>query len=414
MFTNHSPTGPQVNMQEQTMAETSEFRSALDAGEGILRLVPCWVPRIIEVPGGRLRLDARDTYALGVHRGGLNERWFASTTRANNGPATPHDEGLSYAAVGSGRVQLRELIAEHGDELLGADVMRTQGGWNVLAKFFDNRRPIPHHMHPRDEHARLVGQKGKYEGYFFPPQYNHITHSFPCTFMGLEPGTTKDDVRRCLERWNEGDNGILYHSRAYKTEIGTSWQIDAGILHAPGTLLTYEVQVNTDVMAAFQSMVEGHAIPWNAVIRDVPAEHKQDLDFIIGLLDWDANVDPEFARHRRFFPSPVRDEAEMAEAGYSEKRIAHSPGRYSATELTILPGRSTVLRDPAAYGVIVVQGYGAVGPLEVETPSVIRYGEQTKDELFVSAPAARNGVRIANRSDREPLVLLKHFGPEGS
>ena len=61
--------------------------------------------------------------------------------------------------------------------------------------------------------------------------------------MGLEPGTTKADVRRCLENWNKGDNGILYLSRAYRLEPGTGWQIDPGILHAPGSLVTYEPQV---------------------------------------------------------------------------------------------------------------------------------------------------------------------------
>jgi hypothetical protein len=35
----------------------------------------------------------------------------------------------------------------------------------------------------------------------------------------------------------------------------------------------------------------------------------------------------------------------------------------------------------------------------------------TKDELFVSAAAASNGVTLVNRSDSENLVLLKHFGP---
>ena len=98
------------------MSDASEFRTALQASDGILRLVPCWVPRIVEVPGGRLRLDARDTYALGVHRGGLNERWFASTTNANNGPLTAPDEGLSYALIGNRRVQLKDLIADHGDQ----------------------------------------------------------------------------------------------------------------------------------------------------------------------------------------------------------------------------------------------------------------------------------------------------------
>ncbi len=73
--------------------------------------------------------------------------------------------------------------------------MAQHGGWNFLCKFFDNLGPIPHHMHQMDEHAAKVGQKGKPEAYYFPPQYNFTENNFPHTFMGLEPGTTKDDVR---------------------------------------------------------------------------------------------------------------------------------------------------------------------------------------------------------------------------
>ena len=87
---------------------------------------------------------------------------------------------------------------------IGADVMSKQGGWNILCKFFDNMGPIPHHMHQSDAHAKLVGRKGKPEAYYFPPQYNQLENNFPYTFMGLEPGTTKDDVRRCLENWSTG------------------------------------------------------------------------------------------------------------------------------------------------------------------------------------------------------------------
>jgi hypothetical protein len=35
----------------------------------------------------------------------------------------------------------------------------------------------------------------------------------------------------------------------------------------------------------------------------------------------------------------------------------------------------------------------------------------TNDEFFVSATEARNGVVYTNRSDTDPLVLLKTFGP---
>lgn len=393
------------------MSHAPLVREALAAGEGILRLAPCWVPRSFLMPGGRLKLHPDDLYALGAHRGGIDERWFSSTTRADNGPGTPEDEGLSYIDISGKRVLLKEAIEELGDELLGADVMREHGGFNILCKFFDNLGPIPHHMHQMEEHAAKVGRKGKPEAYYFPPQYNFHGNHFPYTFMGLEPGTTKDDVRRCLERWNEGDNGILYLSRAYRLEPGTGWQVDAGVLHAPGSLVTYEPQVNSDVFGMFQSMVEGRAVPWDLLVKDVPPEHHHDLDYILSMLDWEKNVDPEFGRHNKVFPVPVRDEGAMAGEGYREVWITYGRPWYSAKELTVLPGRSAVIRDAAAYGMILTQGYGQVGVHEAETPTLIRYGQMTKDEFFVTRAAARAGVRITNRSDREPLVALKHFGP---
>jgi hypothetical protein len=393
------------------MSNAALLHDALNVGEGVVRLAPCWVPRSFLMPGGRLKLDPRDLYALGVHRGGIDERWFASTTKAMNGDGTPDDEGLSYIAIDSQRVLLKEAIETLGDEFLGADVMRAQGGWNVLCKFFDNLGPIPHHMHQSEEDARKVGQHGKPEAYYFPRQYNLTENTFPYTFLGLEPGTTKDDVRQCLERWNEGDNGILFHSKAYKLKTGTGWQLDPGILHAPGSLVTYEPQVNSDVGAIFQSMVEGRPMPWDLLVKDVPPERHHDLDYIVGMLDWEANVDPEFVKHRLFHPRPVKAEDEMADAGYSEKWIVYSTGYYAAKELTVFPGRSVTIGDAAAYGAILVEGHGSVGKLEVETPSVIRYGQMTQDELFITAAAANRGVTVTNRSDREDLVMLKHFGP---
>jgi hypothetical protein len=384
---------------------------ALTAGDGIVRLAPCWVPRAFLMPGGRLKLDPRDLYALGAHRGGIDERWFSSTTKAANGPLTAADEGLSYIEFKGKKVLLKEAIDTVGDKFLGADVMTRYGGWNLLCKFFDNLGPIPHHLHQNDEYAARVGQKGKPEAYYFPPQYNFKDNNFPYTFMGLNPGTTKDDLRKCLDRWNEGDNGILYHSRAYKLQPGTGWQIDAGILHAPGSLVTYEPQVNSDVFAMYQSLVEGRAVPWDLLVKDVPEAHHHDMDYLIEMLDWPANIDPNFAEHRLFHPAPATDEEEMAEAGYCEKWVVYSTAHYSSKELTVFPGRSVKIQDSAAYGMILTQGSGSFGKHAVETPSLIRYGQMTMDEVFVTADAARNGVAIVNRSETESLVLLKHFGP---
>ncbi|HTJ29399.1 MAG TPA: hypothetical protein VL346_02810 [Acidobacteriaceae bacterium] len=370
------------------------------------------MPRSFMIPGRRLKLHPDDLYAFGGHRGGINERWFSSTTKASNGPHTTLDEGLSYVTATEGaHFLLKDAVETAGDLILGADVFAREKGWNLLCKFFDNMGPIPHHMHQSDEFAKRVGFKGKPEAYYFPPQYNQIFNNFPHTYMGLEPGTTKDDIRKCLERWNQGDNGIVFHARAYRLEPGAGWQIDPGILHAPGSLVTYEPQVNSDVFAMFQSEVEGRIVPWDLLVKDVPPEHHQDLDYIISMLDWEANINPEFAASNKRFPVPVRDEAEMKEAGYREVWVTYGTKDYSAKELTVQPGRTVTIKDAEAYGLIVTQGYGTLNKLQVSTPSMIRFGQLTEDEAFVTAGAAQSGVKITNPSTTDPLVMLKHFGP---
>src|SRR6266496_3972922 len=111
-----------ISQRHTSSLTLPELLEALRANEGIVRVAPCWVPRSFLMPGGRLKLDPRDLYALGAHRGGIDERWFASTTNAANGPGTPADEGLSYIAVDGRRVLLKHAIETIGDEFLGAGV----------------------------------------------------------------------------------------------------------------------------------------------------------------------------------------------------------------------------------------------------------------------------------------------------
>jgi hypothetical protein len=390
------------------------LNKALEQGKGILRLAPTWVPRTFLTPGGRLKLDPRDLYALGADRGGICERWLASTTNADNGPGTPPDEGLSYIVVeeesGIKKILLKEAVELMGDRLLGKEVVKRDGGWMVLCKFFDNREPIPHHLHQSDEDAAKVERLGKPEAYYFPPQLNFTEGDFPYTFFGLEPETTRQEIIRCLERWNQGDNGILYHSRAYKLRPGTGWNVPPGILHAPGTLVTYEPQRASDVFAMFQSMVGRRPVPWDLLVKDVPEEHRHNLDYIVNMLDWEANLDPEFAKNHYVEPLPVKPLEEMQKMGYVEQWITYQSPYFSAKELTVFPGKTVTIQDSAAYGLIVVQGRGKVGNIEVESPTLIRFGQLTQDELFVTKEAAAK-IKITNLSTCENLVILKHFGP---
>ena len=384
---------------------------ALSAGEGLLRLTPTWVPRSFLHPGKRIKLAPTDWYAYGAHRGGIDERWFASTTEAANEGRVP-DEGLSYITVEGQKFQLRDAVAEAGDRIIGKALFSKYKRWPVYSKFFDNMGPIPHHMHQSFEHAKLTGQEGKPESYYFPPQLNNVDNNFAYTFMGLEPGTTKDDVRRCLENWSKGDNGILDLSRAYRLKRGTGWLIPPGVLHAPGSLCTYEPQWGSDVFGMFQSLVEGREVPWSLLVKDVPKEKHQDLDFIISQLDWEKNVDTHFKEHN--YLEPIVDESRSGK-GYTDRWIVYGTidGQqlFSAKELTVEPGAKCKLQDAGASGWITVQGRGRIGKLALQTPAMIHFGEDTEDEVFITHTAATAGVEIENTGS-EPLVGLRYFGPD--
>lgn len=390
----------------------SLLRQALGQGEGIVRLMPTWVPRAFCVPGRRLRLHPNDLYALGAKRGGIDERWFASTVRAENGPGTPDDEGLSYIYIDGQKVTLLDAVGLMGVDFLGQAQIDQYGGLVMYSKFFDNMYPLPHHLHQSDEKAADVGKLGKPEAYFYPPQYNFANDTFPYTFFGFEPGTTKDQVIDCLKRWHEGDNRILSLSKAYRLTIGTGWDVPPGILHAPGTYCTYEPQRASDVFSMWQSLIADYQlVDWSMVVKDVPPDKHQDFDYLLSLLDWEANVDPNFAANHFIAPTPAGDPNAAEDAGYSENWIVYGSEWYSAKELTVLPGRTVTVKDPIGYGTIVVQGYGKIGPHTAASPTMIRFGQMTEDEFFITCDVAANGVTITNLSTTEPLVMLKHFNP---
>src|ERR1700746_1560572 len=96
--------------------------------DGLLRLAPCWVPRSFLHPGKRLKLHPDDLYAFGLNRGGIDERWFSSTTPAANENRAP-DEGLSYVVVGKHRFTLLQAVAECGEALIGERIWRKYKRW---------------------------------------------------------------------------------------------------------------------------------------------------------------------------------------------------------------------------------------------------------------------------------------------
>jgi hypothetical protein len=393
------------------MASVSALASnVLSETNGIFRLAPNWVPRSFLQPGRRLKLHPDHYYALGMDRGGIDERWFGSTTEAANENRN-WDEGLSYCVTPSGeKFLLRDAISELGAEVIGESIWSKYGKWPCYSKFFDNMGPIPHHMHQNAEQAKLVGQEGKPESYYFPPQYNPTGNNFPYTFMGLEPGTTKEQVVKCLADWNTGDNGILDLSKAYCLKPGTGWLIPPCVLHAPGSLLTYEPQWGSDVFGMYQSLVEGRMVPRSLLTKDFPEEYHNDNQYMVDALDWEKNVDPNF-KDNNYLEPVVCSEGD----GWADRWIVYGKVNgeqlFTAKELTVQPGAKCTITDGGAFSWITTQGEGRIGNVKLQTPAMICFGDMTEDEAFVTAKRAAEGVEFEN-TGTDPLVGLRYFGPD--
>ncbi|WP_276167446.1 class I mannose-6-phosphate isomerase [Zobellia alginiliquefaciens] len=394
----------------------SSAKKALEQGQGILRLAPTWVPRSFCVPGRRIKLHPDDYYVLGGERGGIDERWFSSTTPAENGPLTGENEGLSPVVFEEDgkevQILLKDVIDELKGEVIGDRLWDEYQSWPMYSKFFDNMGPLPHHIHHNDEHAAKIGQKGKPEAYYFPPQVNNHGGDFPYTFFGITPGTTKEEIKECLKNFTKGDNKITNFSSAFRLEPGTGWDVPPGMLHAPGSMCTYEPQKASDVFAMYQSLVNEAIIPEELLWNGTPEDRMGDFDQLMEVIDWELNTDPNMLETRFMRPIPVKPLEEMEAEGYVDKWICYRSDAFSAKELTVLPGQTVTIKDSACYGMIMMQGHGKMGVWDIETPSLIRYGQLTHDEYFVSEKAAKEGVTIVNHSKTDPIVMLKHFGPK--
>lgn len=392
------------------MEDSKLIREVYTKNGGILKLIPVFVPRLFSSPGRRLRLHPDDYFALGTERGAIKERWFSSVITANNGPLAAADEGLSYISYGVTRAEkfsLKDAVSELGALLIGDELLEKYGTWPMYSKFFDYSVPLFHHLHLDFAAAKKVGRLGKPEAYYYPPQYNNYAGSMPATYFGFDPDCTKEQVRERLMAYSQGDNRITELSRAYRIELGTGWYTPPGVVHAPGSYLTYEPQWNSDVNSVYENVASGEVYGRDFLVENLPENEKMDIDAIMDLMDWEANVDPHYKKH--YFRPPIT--ASEQESVYSEKWVVYGTPYIGAKELTIQPGQAITLKDPGAYGCILTQGHGTIGGYQCETAGMLRFGQLSADEFFVGHEAAASGVTFVNQSQCEPLVILQHFGP---
>lgn len=395
---------------------SDNVRSSLDAtmsdGEGVIPLLLNLVHRGFCTPGRNLRLHPDDYYMLGPGLG-YDERWFGSTIQAGNEFRVDH-EGLSFCRGPNGTMfLLADAVGEGKADIIGEAAWKEYQEWEAYSKFFDNQWALPHHVHQGAEHAEAAGTKAKPESYYFPWEYNQH-HSFaPDTLIGLRSKVTKEQLIACLKAWSTGSMDIRHLSQAYPMEIGTGFMMDTGVLHAPAGLCTYEPQRRSDTFQMFQARTgDGWLKREVLLFKDIPIDKIGDFEYMVSLLAWEKNIRAdEFVTSRKL--RPIVD-TNRSHDGVEDKWVVYGDvdgyEQFSAKELTIQPGCSTVLTDAGASCILFTAGRGMIGPHACEAPVMLRHFSINQDEFFITAKACK-GTRIVNNGPY-PLVSLRYFGPK--
>lgn len=377
----------------------NKINDELSRTGGLLRLLPAYVARDWLPAGHRLGL-APEQYDVG-ERGEICERWLASTTHADN-RVGPEDEGISAVRLGEHAVPLPDVIKAAGDLVMGASYASTHAGLGRLLKIFDFSERIPYHLHPPADVAARVGRSSKDEAYYFLGGVDR--GAYPETYFGLLPHLDEEAASslllKDLEAWNSKE--ILCHSQAYRQPVGEGFLVESGILHAPGTALTLELQEDADTMSFWQAENAGEIISKDLLFKDVSEQERAERGeaALLDWVDWSANLDPTFYRNHHTPPQP-----DLTLDGVSVEWVFYGTTKFSGKRIVIQPGASVTLTERGVHSLFVWRGEGSIGGLGV------RAGTDTLDELLVSHSRAAAGTVYVN-SGHAPLEVFATFGPD--
>ncbi|HOJ33613.1 MAG TPA: hypothetical protein PKY35_03100 [Candidatus Hydrogenedentes bacterium] len=380
-------------------SKIAALEKALSDGNGILRLEPAWVARDFLAPAFRLGLT-REQADRGP-RGFICERWLASETPADN-TIPLEGEGLSFLAGVDVRISLAEAVRTLPEIILGKEYYQKYGaGLHRLAKLFEYSDRLPYHIHQQQHDAQKVGANAKEEAYYFPSGVDMGPH--PETFLGCHPYIVRQGLQEkiflpYLEKWDS--DLILQHAPAFKQIPGDGFHVPAGVLHAPGTAVTFELQENSDVFSMWQAKCGGKIISKELLFKDISEEDRTRDGERAALkqVNWELCGDPYIYENRHTPPVFLRGN----DAG-TEDWIFYNTDKFSGIRLIVHPGCTYISKDNGVYSLFVWRGKGTIGGLDVAG------GDPNRDELLVTHDSAVKGVPVVNTGN-EPLEIWKVFG----
>ena len=162
--------------------------------------------------------------------GPVGEAWILSD----------RDDHPSHVANGplKGRT-LGEVMEQSQEQLMGRLALRFRR-FPLLLKFLDVSEMLSVQVHPSDKHPELIplSESSKTEAWVVleAQDGSHI-------YTGLQPGTTKADLRHALANGTISD-----HLAGVDPKVGDAIFIPAGTVHTLGDdVVVFEIQQNSDV-----------------------------------------------------------------------------------------------------------------------------------------------------------------------
>ncbi len=375
--------------------------------EGILKLKPAWVAKTFLYPGKRLGLP--ESQYVCDNGAQIMERWLCSVTKADS-QIEKDDEGLSYLDIPNEKISVKQAIAEY-PEIIGLEYSKKHNTLNYLIKLFDYGCRLPFHIHQMQKDLNSQGKTSKDEAYHF---LDAAPGPHPETFIGIHPYIVKKNLQYkifepLLKDWKASDAEILKYSRAYYCAPGEGFYLKSGLLHAPGSVLTFEIQESSDVGGIFQPMVEDNPVPKSNLTKDVAPEDIKKYGSVkaaLNQIDWEANIDPNFYEKYHLYPRKVN---QTEQNGIFENWIFYGTNQFSGKRLILKKGETFHSKEAGVHNIFVWKGKGKIGTTRVES------GKQTltkcEDEVLVCHERAISGYDIIN-DNNEDLILFKIFGPD--
>lgn len=393
----------------QNVAVRETVADFVKSNKGILPLRPAMVAKDFLLPGKRLSLPDEKMYDCGK-RGKICERWLCSVTD-HDSLYDVKDDGQSFLEMEGEPLTVRDAIEAY-PEIIGLEYHKKHKSLDRLIKLFDYGDRLPFHIHQMQKDLNTQGKTSKDEAYHF---LDAAPGPHPETFIGVHPSLVRHNLQYeaflpILKEWKGSDNEVLRFSQAYQDVPGEGFFLKSGILHAPGSVLTFELQESSDVAGIFQPLIDGkYPIDKHSLLKDVAKEEQEKWGPEMAALrqvDWEANIDPDFYDKYHLFPRKCLD---TVQDDLYETWIFYGTRKFSGKRLILPPGRTFHTKEAGVHNLFIWKGRGMVGEKEIVAKKVDLVSCQ--DELLVCHDRAVAGYDIRNTGS-EPMWIYKIFGPD--